>query len=138
MIEYTAQTFPRDRWPNFSFDELKCRHTGRLCLEPESMDRLQRLRSSLGFPFPIASGYRHTTHPVEARKAAPGAHALGRAFDVAVYGDRAYALLAAATAFGFTGLGIAQKLGSPVPERYIHLDDCGADFHAQRPQVWSY
>lgn len=138
MIEYLPTTYPQARWPNFSFAELKCRHTGRLCLEESSMDRLQRLRTRLGFALPVISGFRHRTHPIEAAKPAPGAHSLGQAFDIRCHGPRAFEVLRAALEMGFTGIGINQRLSTPAEGHYLHLDDAGADFHAARPCIWSY
>jgi uncharacterized protein YcbK (DUF882 family) len=127
--------FPDWRWPNFTPEEMACRETGALVIHPGFMDRLQRLRTELGFTFPVTSGYRSAKHSVERRKPRPGAHVLGRAVDIAVRGEEAFRLVAAAPAFGFTGLGIAQRGGS----RFIHLDDMRAEeYHAPRPAIWSY
>jgi uncharacterized protein YcbK (DUF882 family) len=81
----------------------------------------------------VTSGYRHPTHPIEAAKAAPGAHSTGRAVDIAVQGADAVRLIALAIAEGFTGIGVQQK-GSG---RFIHLDDLPSGAFP-RPTVWSY
>lgn len=123
------------RWPNFQAVEFRCHHTGLFLLVPSYLDALQALRTRCGFPFVITSGYRHPTHPVEAAKARPGAHATGRAVDIAVAGEDAYRLVALAAGYGFTGIGIAQRGQS----RFVHLDTLTADeFHAPRPALWSY
>lgn len=127
------------RWPNFSPEELRCKHTGALIVVPAFMDKVQAMRSALGFPWPISSGYRHTSHPAEVGKDQPGAHTFGRAVDVKVYGERAMQIVELARAFGFTGIGVAQRPGSPIDKRFVHLDDMAAeDFHAPRPYLWSY
>lgn len=126
---------PEWRWPNFEPSEFRCQHSGLYLLVPRFLDKLQALRSAMGVPFPLTSAYRHPSHPNEARKARPGAHATGRAVDIAVEGEAAWRLLSSAADFGFTGIGVAQKGGS----RFIHLDDLEArEFHAPRPTVWSY
>lgn len=128
----------RDRWPNFSPDELRCRETGALLVVPSFLDKLQALRAAMGFPFVITSGYRHPTrHPIERRKPQPGAHALGRAVDIALRGERLFLVVTAAGRFGFTGIGVGAREGAP---RIIHLDDIepGEATHLPRPTVWSY
>ncbi len=41
------------RWPNFSPEELACRGTGQLMIDPPSLDRLQALRGVLGVPMVV-------------------------------------------------------------------------------------
>ena len=120
-------------YPNFSEAEFRCRHTGKCEMHPEFMARLQRLRLAYGKPMKITSGYRDRSHPVEARKVATGAHAMGRAADVAVTGADALRLLVLATELGFTGLGVQQKGEG----RFIHLDDVPGNV-LPRPTIWSY
>ena len=123
------------RWPNFSPEEFRCHHSGRYLLVPGFLDRLQALRSAMGWSFHITSGYRDVSHPVEVRKPRPGSHATGRAVDSALSGERAFRVITAAAGHGFTGIGVNQKGTS----RFIHLDDLDANsFHAARPMVWSY
>lgn len=118
------------RWPNFSRAEFCCRHTGHCSMDPVFLDCLQALRSRLGTALVIYSGYRDQTHPVETRKPRPGSHCSGKAADIHCLAKDRYPLLAAALACGFTGVGIAPT--------FIHLDLCGAEFHAPRPLVWTY
>lgn len=93
------------------------------------MDRLQRLRTAFGKRMPITSGFRSTKHSVERRKAKPGAHAQGKAVDVALMGEDALELVRLALSFGFTGIGISQKAGGA---RFIHIDTL------PRKAIWSY
>jgi len=127
-------------WPNFTPAELTCKHTGVLVVVPAFMDRLQGMRLELSFPLPVTSGYRHPTHPAEAKKAQPGSHAFARAVDIAISGERAFELVAAALRFGFTGIGVSQNLNAPLSKRFVHLDDMTAadSYHAPRPFLWSY
>ena len=121
-------------YPNFDESEFRCRHTGECHMDPAFMRRLQLLRTHYGKPMAITSGYRHRSHPIEARKSHPGAHVTGRACDIAVRGEDAHRLIGLAISLGFTGIGVQQK-GTG---RFIHLDDLpnGAGF--PRPAVWSY
>lgn len=123
------------RWANFTPDELRCKHTGKLMMDPNFLDRLQKFRTSMGFPFPINSGFRDATHPIEARKAQPGSHFYGRAVDIGVNGMRALTIMEKARAFGFTGIGLSQTRKMQI----VHLDDMLADeYHASRPALWTY
>lgn len=127
MIDWT-------RYPNFSEAEFRCKHTGRVEMNADFLARLQRLRTEYGKPMVVTSGYRHRTHPVEARKASPGAHAHGRAVDIAVTGADALRLIRLAVDHGFTGIGVQQKGAG----RFIHLDDVPEGPGFVRPTVWSY
>jgi zinc D-Ala-D-Ala carboxypeptidase len=118
----------------FTDKELECKHCEAEGIDPTFMQKVDKLRGELGFAFPITSAYRCPDHPIEARKNAPGAHASGRAVDIAVRGEQAYKLLQAALNAGFTGIGVSQKGGV----RFIHLDDLPDSKERPRPHVWSY
>ena len=122
----------------FTEDELKCSHCGKSGMDPNFMARIEALREQLGFPFPVNSAYRCPEHPIEVAKARPGAHATGKAVDIAVKREEAYRLLQIVfrsdvfrSDWNFTGVGINQK-GSG---RFIHLDTVSEGI---RPTVWSY
>jgi zinc D-Ala-D-Ala carboxypeptidase len=119
------------KYPNFSEEEFRCKHTGLCEMQPATMARIQRLRTLYGKPLRVTSGYRHSTHPVEAAKPAPGVHTQGRAVDLAVEGVDAFQVVRLALRLGFTGIGVQQK----GPGRFIHLDDSPGPL---RPRVWSY
>jgi uncharacterized protein YcbK (DUF882 family) len=120
-------------YPNFTEAEFACKHSGKCAMVPEFMARLQKLRGVYGKPMTITSGYRHPTHPIEAAKLSPGAHATGRAADIAVQGVDAMRLLHLALQCGFTGIGVQQKGGG----RFIHLDDI-SNGYLPRPAIWTY
>jgi hypothetical protein len=122
----------RSRWPNFTLAEFACKHTGRCEMDPDFLDRMQALRDLLGEPLPVSSGYRDRSHPEEAGKAEPGAHAHGCAGDITCDGRLAFKILGLAPGLGFTGIGISQRKGRA---RFIHLDTWQAP---PRPNVWSY
>jgi len=136
--EYTADTWDRERWPNFSLAELACRETGQCLIDLSFMDKLQRLRSGCGFALKVTSGYRSPDHSVEAAKAARGTHTYGVAVDIAVSGDKAYVVLSEALLLGFTGIGISQQ--GPLESRFLHLDCMSPAISTRfpRPAVWSY
>ena len=134
-MSYTADNWPQDRWPNFSFAEMACSQTGECDMDKATMDRLQLLRSHYGSPLTITSGYRSPQHSIEAAKKAPGSHARGRAVDIACAGVDAFEVLTEALAVGFTGIGVKQK----GEHRFLHLDDLALGEHiAPRPTIWSY
>jgi uncharacterized protein YcbK (DUF882 family) len=120
------------RYPNFSAAEFACRHTGDCRMRVEFMDALQRVRDLYGAPMIITSGYRHRSHPVEARKATPGEHTLGMAADVAVSGADAVLLLHIALDMGFERIGVQQHGAA----RFLHLGLGGPGLPS--PMIWSY
>lgn len=121
--------------PYFTKEEMRCQcgceQDG---MHSEFMEKLTSLRADWGQPMVVTSGYRCPNHPIEAKKAKPGAHASGRAVDIAIQGEDAYKFLCTALGHGFNGIGVNQK-GSA---RFIHLDDLTRDEGWPRPNVWSY
>ena len=104
-------------------------------MDKATMDRLQLLRDHYGLPLTITSGYRSPRHSIEAAKAAPGTHSMGRAVDIACNGVEALDLLEEALEVRFTGFGVKQK----GEHRFLHLDDLKPGEHtAPRPTIWSY
>ena len=125
-MRYTKETWPSDRWPSFSFYEMRCKHTGELDMDPDFMDILQAIRNEVGKPMRVTSGYRAATHPEELQKGKPGAHFHGLAVDIAMP-PYAYELIAIAIKLGIIGIGVS--------EGFIHLDVAN---HAPRPRLWGY
>ena len=122
------------RFQNFSEAEFVCQHTGKDGMDLNFVEKIQDLRTAFGKPLTISSGYRDPEHPIEARKAKPGAHASGRVVDIAIHGEDAFDLLTLALESGeFTGIGINQK--GEFNQRFIHLDDLENE---RRPTIWSY
>ena len=119
-------------YPNFTEDELRCQHTGLSGMTKEFMDKLQEIRTKYGKSMIVSSGYRHITHPIEARKSSRGEHTYGMCVDIAIRGKEAVELLGVAQSCGITRLGIQQK-GSG---RFLHLG-LGAEGLAN-PWIWSY
>ena len=120
----------------FYLTELACSHCGKMELGEPFLAELDRLREAFDGPLVVSSGYRCAQHPVEAKKAAPGAHNRA-AIDACVYGATAYRLLGIAQLLGWTGIGVRQK--GPLSSRYLHLDrEESPRGEAPRPTVWSY
>lgn len=132
------------RWDDFTPWELRddrmhaTADSFRVTIEPETVDRLQRLRTHLGFPLVINSAYRSPTYNTQvAHTGRNGPHTTARAFDIKIYGYRAYELIDAAPEFGFTGIG--QKQHGPRELRMVHIDDLPEIVGVRpRPWVWTY
>ena len=120
------------RYPNFSEQEFRCKHTGQCYMDARFMEKLQAIRTAYGKPMIITSGYRDKTHPVEAAKAAPGEHTLGLAADISVRGADAFALLKVALAHGIVRIGVKQTGEG----RFLHLGMATGSFPS--PTIWSY
>lgn len=106
------------RWgeyPNFKASEFNCRHTGKNEMKHEFMVVLQAIRNEYGRGMSPTSGYRHPTHPVEARKQrSDGEHTRGMCADIACTNSQdRYDLVRLALKHGINRIGIAKT--------FIHL-----------------
>ena len=138
MAFYEEGNWPKGRWPNFSYEEMRCSYTGLCNIDEAMMDKLQGLRNEVGTSLVITSGYRDATHPVEAKKSAPGtgSHCQGKAVDIRCSGATALKVIEKAILLGFTGVGISQQ--GDFNNRFIHLDTLDDTGLVSRPTVWSY
>jgi zinc D-Ala-D-Ala carboxypeptidase len=108
----------KELYPNFPKHEFDCKHTGRNEMKHEFMQTLQKIRNEYG-PMNITSGFRHSTHPIEAKKMRPVEHTFGMCCDVACNnGADRYRLVTIALKHGITRIGIAKSfvhlgLGAP-------------------------
>jgi len=108
----------RELYPNFPKSEFDCSHSGRNEMKHEFMEVLQKIRNEYG-PMSISSGFRHSTHPIEAKKMRPGEHTFGMCADVRCNnGADRYKLITIALKHGITRIGIAKTfvhigLGAP-------------------------
>jgi len=126
-------------WGNskyFKASEFTCSHTGTEKMDQNFINKLNNLREIYGKPMTVSSGYRDSTHPVEAIKKDPtsGAHVSGKAADILIERKNAYELLSLAFDVGFTGIGVNQKGGA----RFLHLDTIEGSPARPRPTIWSY
>lgn len=117
-------------YPYFTKAEFDCKHTGKNEMQPEFMAKLQLLREKYGKPIVITSGYRHWTHPVEAKKGhTTGEHTRGTCADIAcTSGADRYQIVRLALQLGFPRIGIAKS--------FIHLGIGGAGLPS--PTIWDY
>ena len=119
---FYKETWDRERYPNISWQEVSCSHTGLCEVDVDFLDFVQQMRSDLGFPMAFTSIYRHPTHPDEAKKDRPGSHTMGVAVDIRASGKLARDILSWNTLwydnFILSGIGLQQK-GN---KRFIHLD----------------
>jgi zinc D-Ala-D-Ala carboxypeptidase len=94
------------RWPNFTPAELASPDDGSLLVDEVALDNLQALRKRLGKPLKINSAYRSPAHNAKLRGASPTSlHMRGKAFDIALKGQKRDELVLAAQEIGFTGIG---------------------------------
>jgi zinc D-Ala-D-Ala carboxypeptidase len=109
-----------DLTQNFSAWEFRCKHTGKTGININLVLAVQKLRDALGSPISISSGYRHPTHPIEARKPnGPGVHSQGLAADIVAPGVDVVTLME--TAFTIPeflngGVGLYPQNG------FVHVD----------------
>ncbi len=104
------------RWPNFQPSEIACRGTGKLLIDERAMDMLQELRTRLGKPVHINSGYRSPEHNRAVGGAKGSKHLEGIAFDCRMAGHDPQVFMATARDVGFKGIGEYPVLG------FCHID----------------
>jgi len=104
------------RWPDFQPSEIACRGTGELVVNERAMDMLQELRTRLGKPIHINSGYRSIKHNRAVGGAKGSKHLAGIAFDCRMASHDPQAFMATARAVGFKGIGEYPVLG------FCHID----------------
>jgi len=108
-----SQPWSGDRWPHFAPREIACRCCGEICVWPEALDALERLRTAINRPLHIDSGHRCALHNARVGGAPMSLHKR-LAFDIALNRHDPRALAMAARAAGFTGFGFGQT--------FLHLD----------------
>lgn len=120
-------------WRHFKLAEFDCRCGCQVNkIQEDFVDLLEELRSRVGFPLVVTSGYRCPEHNEKVSTTGKaGPHTTGRAADIAVERGRALTVLRHAVWMNFTGIGLNQKGSS----RFIHLDDLVND---ARPNIWTY
>lgn len=123
------------KYPNFTEEEFRCRHCGKAPMDEAFLAKLQLLRSRLGRPIQINSGYRCPEHNSQVSSTGrTGPHTTGKAVDIASHSDGAYSLVRLALELGFLGIGVSQRPGQG---RFIHIDTL-TGHESQRPAIWSY
>lgn len=124
------------RYPNFSYKELQCSHTGKCYMHEDMLEMLQGIRDEYGKPIFISSGYRDITHPLETTKDRPGEHTFGMAVDITCNGRDTLRLIEIALSHGITRLGVHQK--GRASGRFIHIG-IGDKLTNEFPSaIWTY
>lgn len=118
------------QYPNFTESEFRCKHTGQCHMNPEFMAVLQAIRADYAKPMAITSGYRHWTHPVEAKKGhTTGEHTKGACADIAcTSSSERFELVRLALKHGVNRIGIAKT--------FIHLGIGGTGLAPN--VIWEY
>ena len=103
---------------NFSLHEFQCTGSGPLHehvqLDENLLQRLQRLRTSIGHPIIINSAYRCPERNRQVGGSPNSQHMTGRAVDIRVNGMTPRQVAAEAEKIGFQGIGIYRT--------FVHLD----------------
>lgn len=99
----------------FVTEELMCKcGCGRSYTDNRALDMLNELRRRYNKPIILTSAYRCENHPEERKKAKPGTHYEGIAFDIKTTPQTQVELLCLAKEIGFKGFGIAKT--------FLHID----------------
>jgi len=93
-------------------------------MNPDFMDVLQAVRTGLGRPMVVTSGFRCPAHNAAVGGAPGSLHLVGRAADIATSANLAHELVRVASS-KMAGLGIAAT--------FIHLDNRDG-----LPVLWTY
>lgn len=129
-------------WQNFEYEEFACSHCGANEMDPQVIDDLQELRTAVGAPFIITSGYRCPQHPLELAKSALGPHTTGKAMDISIRGQSALKLLVAVVLSAIEEAGEMRWSGFGFKQhgegRIVHLDQCSNALGRPRPTLWTY
>lgn len=124
-------------WKNFTPDEVACKGTGKIVVETNVLDALQKIRDALGKPIRISSFYRAPEYnETVSSTRRNGPHTTGLAFDIRCFGDDAVKILYYGLQLGASGVGVQQK--GEHDRRFIHLDWCKRTSTMPRPWTWSY
>lgn len=101
-------------WPNFTPQELSCKHCGEFYWLPSTFDALQRLRDATGRPIRLNSAHRCKVWNYAVGGAPKSAH-LHIAADIAQAGHDPAELLNQAKKAGFRSFGLYNN--------FIHVDE---------------
>ncbi len=127
------------KYPNFSEAEFACQ--GKDCcggladMDDEIVGIVQAVRTQLGKPLIISSGFRCAQHNNKISSTGfSGPHTTGKAIDILCAKETAAMVIKCGLLLGATGLGVSQKGNHAA--RFVHLDTINRTPH--RLYVWSY
>lgn len=101
---------------HFEAKEFACHCCGRVLVHPELVRKLEGLRSAVGAPVNVTSGYRCASYNQECGGVENSCHLFGMAADIWVSGVATRELAALAESVGFDGIGIYPEQG------FVHVD----------------
>lgn len=111
----------------FEFDSPDAPGSG-LLMNQEFVERLDKMRDSMGMPLTVVSGFRTAAHNVSVGGEPNSAHLRGYAADFAAIGSSSRsAIIIAAVKAGFTRIGIGSS--------FLHID---ADPTLPQCVLWLY
>lgn len=128
---------------NFTREELQCKcGCGQMPFSMEAVGSLQSLRTQVGFPLIVNSGFRCPEYNARVSSTGlDGPHTIFSNNNITVnlklFGTKAFEVVGVAKSFGFIGVGLMQR--GDYNSRYVHLDRLppGLAKHP-RPWVWTY
>jgi len=107
-----------DLSPHFSRSELQCRCCGRLQIDWQLLDGLEKLRELAGVPIQVHAGYRCPEHNQKVGGVPRSEHILGMAADISLPGislQQAYELALEVPQFAGGGIGVYDG-------NFLHVD----------------
>jgi len=120
---------------HFGEHEFTCKcGCGQTEINEEFVWLLDELRERTGVGFTVNSGYRCSEH--DASIGGAGVHPTGKASDIALSGDKAWAAISHARKLGFMGVGLKQH--GPHGGRFVHFDTMPNDVNRPRKWLWTY
>lgn len=94
------------RWPSFTPQEIACKGDGKILINEQALDCLQKFRDLVGGPVVLNSAYRSVQYNKQVGGAPNSQHMQGKAFDIKITStltrERIHSL---AKKVGFTGFG---------------------------------
>ena len=113
---------------HFKLEEFKCPCCGKVDMNQEFLNKLDKARDIAGIPFEISSGYRCEKHNAEVGGHKRSAHLRGYAVDITTFGSRdRLQILSALMEVGFNRFGIGHN--------FIHVD---MDPELVSDVIWTY
>ena len=100
---------------NFKSEEFACKCCGKCEVDPKLIEKLQLVRSIVGVPIYINSGYRCDKHNREAGGSSKSQHVLGKAADIRIHNMSVEQMYNICKGF-FNGVGIYPD------QHFLHVD----------------
>jgi uncharacterized protein YcbK (DUF882 family) len=113
-----------EKYINFSQSEFDCKCCGKLGekMDPEFLDKIQELRTRVGFACKVNSGVRCEVNNLMSNGHKSSAHLTGNACDLGVSHSKAREVIKIAIELGLS-VGVSQNGKTGKAGRFIHLDN---------------